>query len=417
MDQIAGISYDGFCGAGAVVTVKVQIKNMATCEYWNGCEWTAEETWLNTTGIPNPIEILLESDAISTYNILFWSYSCDVPFSEIFCNGGMYQISAIAGDNIGQYSDVVSECFTWVSTPCVTIDGGVYPTIHAIEDVWGTVYDPACPVDVKVTFIPKDNPSDTYCPDVCLQPAGPGMTHWSVNVDQCIIAQYDEWIISVIAADSSLKANLVDKQPPYNVSAPVTMCFVYIPTDDQIRLYNGWNFISFPMNLDAAYNSFEELFSDFDCGTIQVVVGYDAFEECPWMCVSDVMVLNGYWIYVCTSPFGDKIAVGFNYSQNGGETPVVPASKELKGDAWNAIGPTGWSVTRYDQAVQEGLDGMNNCPALVTNQLKSIEGSWSTLISYDAECQKYDLSHLCTRYSFLHAFRIRLLDLDQQRRG
>jgi hypothetical protein len=78
---------------------------------------------------------------------------------------------------------------------------------------------------------------------------------------------------------------------------------------------------------------------------------------------STVAPLEGYWILV--SAEGN---ITLSYAQQG---QTVPPSKALKGEAWNAIGH---SSTGNQTA---------------GNTLKSIEGSWSTLIGWNAEAQAY----------------------------
>ncbi len=68
--------------------------------------------------------------------------------------------------------------------------------------------------------------------------------------------------------------------------------------------------------------------------------------------------------------------------------------KKLAGDAWNAIGPSGdkvadgWDFDR-DDVDTATFDSAHGNWVWVSDNLKSIEGSWSTLIYWDNKHQRY----------------------------
>ena len=134
-----------------------------------------------------------------------------------------------------------------------------------------------------------------------------------------------------------------------------------VTTLTTIALDEGWNFISVPKRMAAAKDTFGELLAG-----IEVEIAYSYDPVAGWSVLvgnSTVAPLEGYWILV--SAEGN---ITLSYAQQG---QTVPPSKVLKGEAWNAIGH---SSTGNQTA---------------GNTLKSIEGSWSTLIGWNAEAQAY----------------------------
>jgi hypothetical protein len=127
-----------------------------------------------------------------------------------------------------------------------------------------------------------------------------------------------------------------------------------------ITLQLNWNFISVPKALSNA--TFGFLLSGQN---ISVSYSYDP--GTGWTLLnnsSPVEVLASYWV--------DANAAGIinlTYVIVGQE---VPASKDLTGDKWNAV-------------------GFSNITAATANAtLKSVEGSWSTVMGWNATSQEYD---------------------------
>ena len=132
-----------------------------------------------------------------------------------------------------------------------------------------------------------------------------------------------------------------------------------------IHLATGWNFISVPKNLASGHNNFTVLLSGISFSSVW---GYNA--TTGWIHITNssttVVVLDGYWI-AATAPG----TINLTYA-SGGQT--LPPSKKLTGKAWNAIGFSSTSAT--------GLS------AVAT--LKSVEGSWTNLLGWDATGQSYE---------------------------
>lgn len=129
----------------------------------------------------------------------------------------------------------------------------------------------------------------------------------------------------------------------------------------QISLKAGWNFISVPKKQDTTKDTFGELLSGIDFS-----VAYTYSPTTGWTQLtsdSSVQVLYGYWVYVNTP--------GTAYLSYLSEGQTVPASRALTGDAWNAIGFSNTTATSANAT------------------LKSVQGSWSTVIGWDAAGQSY----------------------------
>lgn len=131
----------------------------------------------------------------------------------------------------------------------------------------------------------------------------------------------------------------------------------------QISLVAGWNFISIPKKQDTTMDTFGELLSGIDFSTAYT---YSASTGTFTQLTSgdSVQVLYGYWVYVNTP--------GTVYLSYLTEGQTVPASRALTGDAWNAI-------------------GFSNTTAQMANvTLASVQGSWSTVLGWNAASQIYD---------------------------
>ena len=129
-----------------------------------------------------------------------------------------------------------------------------------------------------------------------------------------------------------------------------------------ITLQVNWNFISVPRKLSNA--TFGFLLSGQNIST-----SYAYEPATGWTLLnnsSPVDVLDGYWI--------DANAAGIinlTFVSTGQE---VPASKNLTGEAWNAI-------------------GFSNLTAITASAtLQSVNGSWSTVLGWNATAQSYDAS-------------------------
>ena len=134
------------------------------------------------------------------------------------------------------------------------------------------------------------------------------------------------------------------------------------PFDDNITLQAGWNFISVPKKLVLAQSTV----GGFILGTnVTTAFAYDpATGWIPLVGPEPINVLGGYWMYDLTE---DTITLSY---LTGGQ--MVPPSKDLTGKAWNAIG---FSSTAAKSA---------------STTLKSVEGSWSTVIGWDETGQQYE---------------------------
>jgi hypothetical protein len=128
-----------------------------------------------------------------------------------------------------------------------------------------------------------------------------------------------------------------------------------------ITLKTNWNFISVPRKMANA--TFGFLLSGINFSTAW---GYNA-STATWVNLtssSAVEVLSGYWI-----DSNEAATINLTFVSTGQE---VPASKNLTGNKWNAI----------------GFSNLTAIPANAT--LKSVEGSWSTAMGWDATNQCYD---------------------------
>ena len=136
--------------------------------------------------------------------------------------------------------------------------------------------------------------------------------------------------------------------------------------DDKLRLKPGWNFISVPKKQDSTKDTFGELLAGWTGWT---VYKYDPTTSPYWFSLtgSDSInddVLAGYWVHVDTAG-----TIELSYKE---ASYLTPPSKALTGNAWNAI-------------------GFSNTTAMSANAtLKSVEGSWSTVLGWDATNQKYE---------------------------
>jgi len=130
----------------------------------------------------------------------------------------------------------------------------------------------------------------------------------------------------------------------------------------KIDLKPGWNFISVPKKQDSTKDTFEELLAGID---FSAAYAYDPDTGWTQLTGSEtVNVLDGYWINANTAG-----TIELSYLTEG---KTVPPSKALTGNAWNAI-------------------GFSNTTAMSANAtLKSVEGSWSTVLGWDATNQKYE---------------------------
>ncbi|MDD2777656.1 MAG: hypothetical protein PHI16_02000 [Methanocellales archaeon] len=130
----------------------------------------------------------------------------------------------------------------------------------------------------------------------------------------------------------------------------------------QISLKTGWNFISVPKKQDTTKDTFGELLSGIDFS-----VAYTYSPSTGWTQLtssSSVQVLYGYWVYANAAG-----TINLAYLSEG---QTVPASRALTGDAWNAIGFSNTTATSANAT------------------LKSVQGSWSTVIGWDATGQSYE---------------------------
>ena len=134
------------------------------------------------------------------------------------------------------------------------------------------------------------------------------------------------------------------------------------PFDDEIDVQAGWNFISVPKRQDSTKDTFGELLFGISFST---AYSYDPTTGWTLLTASSpVEVLDGYWINANSAG-----TITLSYLTGG---QMVPPSKDLTSKAWNAIGFS--SVTAKS----------------ASTTLKSVEGSWSTVIGWDETGQQYE---------------------------
>jgi hypothetical protein len=183
-------------------------------------------------------------------------------------------------------------------------------------------------------------------------------------------------------------------------------CSFYYRCYDYLTLYPGWNFISIPSRPSNASDTFGELFAGIDVAEawaynpITVATGW-----VPITNSTAVEVLSGYWAYMDA---GEYETIKFSYATY---DRSVPPAKVLKGDAWNAIGPSGPWIADYCGGQCSAANEPDNAPVnlmsqdyyeensyTVYDELKSIEGSWSNMVDWDAEDQQYEYNIIAPGY-------------------
>ncbi|MFC1786714.1 beta strand repeat-containing protein [Halobacteriota archaeon] len=146
-----------------------------------------------------------------------------------------------------------------------------------------------------------------------------------------------------------------------NETGTISNTVVVQGSTGQIALKAGWNFISVPKKQDTTRDTFGELLTGIDFS-----VAYSYSPATGWTQVTSgdsVQVLYGYWVYANSAGI-----ITLSYLSEG---QTVPASRALTGDAWNAIGFSNTTATSANAT------------------LKSVQGSWSTVIGWDATSQMY----------------------------
>jgi DMSO/TMAO reductase YedYZ molybdopterin-dependent catalytic subunit len=134
-----------------------------------------------------------------------------------------------------------------------------------------------------------------------------------------------------------------------------------------VSLEEGWNFISTPKRLSAG-NDTAIIFDGVETAGHSIFT-YDAATGWVHMTPqSEVVVLEGIWIY---SAGTDEVILDFDTASH--DPPLPPPSKPLSA-GWNAIGFS--DVTA----------------ASARDSLFSVNGSWATVIGYDAQAQAYESS-------------------------
>jgi len=159
-------------------------------------------------------------------------------------------------------------------------------------------------------------------------------------------------------------------------------CSFYYRYYDYLNLYPGWNFISIPSRPSNASDTFGELFAGRD---VAEAWAYNPNVSGGWVEITPttpVEVLSAYWVYMDA---GEYETIKFSYATY---DRSVPPAKVLKGDAWNAVGPSGPWVWYYE-----------DCSYSVYNELKSIEGSWSNMVDWDAQDQCYEDNIIAPGYT------------------
>jgi len=334
-------------------------------------------------------------------------------------DGHTYTISARAQDVYGTYSDVASRSFILDTTPPVIAFTG-----------------PSA-LDPSVVANPTDNVDIyRYITGTATDTNGAGISQWgAVYAFKESNETYQkhgesenltslQWLYDTFQCHRDGEGNycdgdtytltiaVIDKAG--NVGYYTSNPFVYrwLHADDFIRLYEGWNFISFPAGMAPDFATFGDIL-DAQGIPATMAYAYDASSESPWVSLEDdtpVNVLDGYWIKVdIYRTFNmyrdaggrrvDHVEIGFAYADpaNGGTTGLGMATKTLTGNAWNAVGvvsPYGvdFFFNQSESVSESALDeqfGQGDCPLAVTNQFKTIEGDWAFLIYWDACDQQY----------------------------
>lgn len=133
----------------------------------------------------------------------------------------------------------------------------------------------------------------------------------------------------------------------------------------ELKLAEGWNFISIPRRLATGADTPSALFDEVDTANHSI---FTFNPQSGWvnLAESDVIApLQGIWIYS-----SGAVEVHPLYDTN---ARVVPASRQLYA-GWNAIGFTDFSN------------------ASANSTLTSVEKEWATLIAFNAETQSYESS-------------------------
>ncbi|MDD2666209.1 MAG: hypothetical protein PHD13_03215 [Methanocellales archaeon] len=161
-------------------------------------------------------------------------------------------------------------------------------------------------------------------------------------------------------ASGNVSLNITSSQTG-NISNLIT---VQGAPSGEISLKAGWNFISVPKKQDTTKDTFGELLAGW---TTWTAYSYNAATS-SWTSLTASSSINddvlaGYWVYVDTA--------GTVYLSYKDASYLPPPSKALTGNAWNAIGFS------------------NTTAQTAENTLKSVDGSWSTVIGWDATSQSY----------------------------
>jgi len=441
MDIVAGLACDNnmFWGEGAVHFVNVSILNNTTGLYWSGTAFDSEDAVpFAADGVQFPQFTYIDP---GTFNIFAWAYDASDAV-EYFQDANQYTICAVATDNIGQDSYPACITFVWDTTdPVVTIEGGLYGTMRAFGEVWGTAADNGSginPMEVWVHVYPaSEDVAEGYNDyDEWFQADVDRIRHsdtvnWYVDLSEMFGNNEDiveggeshrhfdpsgDYIFDVKAYDKSSDVTWLDdeSEPAHfstgNVSDYASENFTYEYTQDSIVLYEGLNFISFPGALGANSDNFTKIVGDLT--PIQAIYAYNAFYANSEEVVvgrfeavdpdASALPLDGYWVVVDLGGWDTEIAIGFDYDDSGMVSPPV---KNLKGNAWNAIGPTGYEVRNNnpENIVVEDQNGHHICPVSAPYQLAGIEGSWSHIIYWDNACQSYTETYIAPgQHCYMH---------------
>jgi len=386
VSPVSGISFAW--GPSAVTNVQVQFVNGT--QYWNGSAWSATAIWLDATGSPK----FDFGPGAATFNIKSWSYEGTMP---TYVNGQTYTINARAANNAqdGSLQYSIAGCygstFTFIydnTVPCTTLMT-IPSTVTAFGEIWGTATDTGSGIGTIYVKFSCQAPA----PDASEGDPNFEATHstWTADYNShTSLWTIDDYIWFRNNKAYTIKVWAVDRAGnDLTEACGVSATFTFVRTDDKVYLDKGWNFISFPRTLSANYNTFGPLLGNIP--GVTAAYGYDAVSGWqPLSSNSPIKVLDGYWICF-EGPDHVYTAFGFDYNAPGRD---VPASKKLAADAWNAIGPSStYGVNQYDKESETALAGtydQGSCPLYVPNQLKSIEGSWSTLLNWDSEDQEYN---------------------------
>lgn len=224
LESITGTATD--TAPGSVTLVQLQIKNTIDSTYWTGSAWGAE-TWL---------------DAATANEWANWSFSTS---SVSFADGSSYTVSAKSKDNVGQWSDIVEDSFTFdTSGPIVTIKD--LPAEARPDTISGVASDVGSGVaSVELTIV-RDEDSKYWDGDSWEEESSwlsaTGTAAWTYDVSGVSFEVGKSYTVTAKATDNLDIVTAEADQP--------SETFTYggiVTKSTTIDLESGWNLISLPL--------------------------------------------------------------------------------------------------------------------------------------------------------------------------